>query len=37
MHHLSDVVVGAINGLICAGLAAHCLVHRHRDTTGATV
>ena len=33
MHHLSDVVVGAINGLVCAGLAAHCLVHRRRDTT----
>jgi undecaprenyl-diphosphatase len=32
MHHLSDVVVGAINGLACAGLAAHCLVHR-RGTT----
>jgi len=28
MHHLSDVVVGAINGLACAGLAASCLVHR---------
>jgi len=25
MHHLSDVVVGAIDGLICAGLGAHCL------------
>ena len=25
MHHLSDVIVGAINGLICAGLAAYCL------------
>jgi PAP2 superfamily. len=36
MHHLSDVVVGAINGLICAGLAAHCLAHRRRDTTEAT-
>jgi len=36
MHHLSDVVVGAINGLICAGLAAHCLVHGRRDTTEAT-
>ena len=27
MHHLSDVVVGAINGLVCAGLAARCLLH----------
>jgi membrane-associated phospholipid phosphatase len=27
MHHLSDVVIGAINGLVCAGLAAHCLLH----------
>jgi membrane-associated phospholipid phosphatase len=25
MHHLSDVIIGAINGLICAGLAAYCL------------
>jgi len=25
MHHLSDVIIGAINGLICAGLAANCL------------
>jgi membrane-associated phospholipid phosphatase len=25
MHHLSDVIIGAVNGLICAGLAAHCL------------
>lgn len=32
MHHLSDVVIGAIIGLVCAGLAAHCLVHRRRDT-----
>ena len=31
MHHLSDVVVGAINGLACAALAAACLVHRRRD------
>jgi membrane-associated phospholipid phosphatase len=30
MHHLSDVVVGAINGLLCAGLAAGALVHGHR-------
>jgi undecaprenyl-diphosphatase len=28
MHHLSDVVVGAINGLICAALAASCLLHQ---------
>jgi membrane-associated phospholipid phosphatase len=27
MHHLSDVVVGAANGLVCAGLAAHCLLY----------
>jgi membrane-associated phospholipid phosphatase len=27
MHHLSDIVVGAVNGLVCAGLAAHCLLH----------
>jgi membrane-associated phospholipid phosphatase len=26
MHHLSDVLVGAVNGLVCAGLAAHCLL-----------
>lgn len=25
MHHLSDVIIGALNGLICAGLAAYCL------------
>jgi membrane-associated phospholipid phosphatase len=31
MHHLSDVVVGAINGLACAALAAACLVHRRGD------
>jgi membrane-associated phospholipid phosphatase len=36
MHHLSDVVVGAVNGLICAALAAHCLVQGRRDTTAAT-
>lgn len=36
MHHLSDVVIGAVNGLVCAGLAAHCLLHRRSDTaTGA--
>ena len=35
MHHLSDVVVGAINGLVCAGLAAYCLLHRRGDTTQA--
>jgi undecaprenyl-diphosphatase len=33
MHHLSDVVVGAINGLVCAGLAAGCLLRRHRLRT----
>jgi undecaprenyl-diphosphatase len=32
MHHLSDVVVGAINGLVCAGLAARCLT-RGREST----
>lgn len=32
MHHLSDVVIGAVNGLVCAGLAAHCLLHRRSDT-----
>ena len=26
MHHLSDVVVGAVNGLVCAALAARCLL-----------
>ena len=31
MHHLSDVLVGAINGLACAALAAACLVHRRGD------
>ena len=31
MHHLSDVVIGAINGLVCAGLAVHCLLHPHPD------
>jgi len=34
MHHLSDVVVGAINGLVCAGLAAHCLLKPSRDKPG---
>jgi membrane-associated phospholipid phosphatase len=33
MHHLSDVVVGAVNGLLCAGLAAGCLVRGHRAKT----
>jgi membrane-associated phospholipid phosphatase len=28
MHHLSDVAVGAINALICAALAASCLLHQ---------
>jgi len=28
MHHLSDVIIGAINGLICAALAAYCLLRR---------
>ena len=35
MHHLSDVVVGAINGLVCAGLAAACLIHRRGTSAGA--
>jgi membrane-associated phospholipid phosphatase len=35
MHHLSDVVVGAINGLVCAGLAAACLIHRRGTSTTA--
>jgi len=33
MHHLSDVVVGAIIGLVCARLAARCLLHRRSGTT----
>ena len=33
MHHLSDVRVGAINGLACAGLAAYALISRSRRTT----
>ena len=33
MHHLSDVVVGAINGLVCAALAAGCLLHQRRGST----
>ncbi len=33
MHHLSDVIVGAINGLVCAALAAGCLVRRRRRMT----
>ena len=33
MHHLSDVIVGAINGLVCAGLAACCLIRRLSETT----
>ena len=36
MHHLSDVVVGAINGLACAALAAACLVHRRSDAAEAS-
>jgi membrane-associated phospholipid phosphatase len=35
MHHLSDVVVGAINGLACAALAAGALAHRRGDATTA--
>jgi membrane-associated phospholipid phosphatase len=34
MHHLSDVIVGAINGLVCAGLAAACLIHRRGRIPG---
>ena len=26
-------IIGAVNGLVCAGLAAHCLLHRRSDTT----
>ena len=37
MHDLGDVVFGAINELVSAGLAAHCLLHprhpRHGETT----
>lgn len=36
MHHLSDVVVGALNGLVCAILAAYWLVQRRRHTSEAT-
>jgi len=32
MHHLSDVVIGAVNGLVCAGLAAGALLHSHGTT-----
>jgi membrane-associated phospholipid phosphatase len=31
MHHLSDVVIGAVNGLLCAALAAGALVRRRRS------
>jgi undecaprenyl-diphosphatase len=30
MHHLSDIVIGAINGFACAALAVGCLVRRSR-------
>jgi hypothetical protein len=33
MHHLSDVPVGAISGLVCAGLAAYALMSRSRLST----
>jgi membrane-associated phospholipid phosphatase len=36
MHHLSDVIVGAANGLVCAELAVRCLAgrrHSGRDRT----
>ena len=33
MHHLSDIVVGAINGLACAALAVGCLARRRGETT----
>jgi len=36
MHHLSDVIVGAVNGFACAALAAYCLVNRRRGRTKAT-
>lgn len=32
MHHLSDVIVGAVNGLVCAALAAGCLMHQSRGS-----
>jgi len=35
MHHLSDVIIGAVNGLVCAGLAAGCLVRRRGGRTEA--
>ena len=31
MHHLSDVVIGAINGLVCAALAVRCLLYPRPD------
>ena len=37
MHHLTDVVGGAIDGLACAELAAGCLVHRCGDKTDAPI
>jgi len=37
MHHLTDVVGGAINGLAGAELAAGCLVHRCGDKTDAPI
>jgi membrane-associated phospholipid phosphatase len=33
MHHLSDVLVGAINGLACAGFAAYALTSSRRQST----
>ena len=37
MHHLSDVIIGAVNGLICAALAAHCLLHRESELRPSSV
>ena len=33
MHHLSDVIIGAVNGLVCAALAAHCLYRPQRSAS----
>jgi membrane-associated phospholipid phosphatase len=33
MHHLSDVLIGAVNGLVCDGLAAYALMSRSSETT----
>ena len=33
MHHLSDVIIGAVNGMVCAALAAHCLYRPQRSAS----